>query len=166
MTFLRLGKYDKTIYKVANLKVRCLSHKLYYLSRANRTTCLLSYYLTNCKQRMKISSSYSDWYDIVRCVPHGSILGSLLVNLFIYDLSLFIERRNICNFADDNTIYSCNISLQTTLKDLKYDMQNILKWFKVNSMKSNPKKFQFMILGKSTIQSIILNINNIKIRES
>ena len=115
---------------------------------------------------MKISSSYSDWYDIVRCVPHGSILGSLLVNLFIYDLSLFIERRNICNFADDNTIYSCNINLQTTLTDLKYDMQNILKCFKVNSMKSNPKKFQFMILGKRTIQSIILNINNIKIRES
>ena len=46
-------------------------------------------------------------------------------------------------------IYSCNINLQTILKDLKYDMQNILKWFKVNSMKPNPKKFQFMILGKS-----------------
>ena len=45
-------------------------------------------------------------------------------------------------------------------------MQNILKWFKVNSMKPNPKKFQFMVLGKSTRQSIILNINNIKIRES
>ena len=45
-------------------------------------------------------------------------------------------------------------------------MQNILKWFKVNSMKPNPKKFQFMVLGRSTRQSIILNINNIKIRES
>ena len=33
-------------------------------------------------------------------------------------------------------------------------------------MKPNPKKFQFMILGKSTRQSIILNINNVKIRES
>ena len=33
-------------------------------------------------------------------------------------------------------------------------------------MKSNRKKFQFMILVKSTRQSIILNINNIKIRES
>ena len=32
-------------------------------------------------------------------------------------------------------------------------------------MKSNPNKFQFMVLGKSTRQSIILN-NNIKIRES
>ena len=33
-------------------------------------------------------------------------------------------------------------------------------------MKPNPKKFQFMTLGKSTRQSIILNINNVKIRES
>ena len=32
-------------------------------------------------------------------------------------------------------------------------MQNILKWFKVNSMKPGPKKFQFMILGKSTRHS-------------
>ena len=39
-------------------------------------------------------------------------------------------------------------------------MQNKLKWFKVNSVKPNPKKFQFMILGKSTRQSIIININN------
>ena len=45
-------------------------------------------------------------------------------------------------------------------------MVNVLKWFKVNSMKANPKKFQFMILGKSTRQTIILNINNIKKRES
>ena len=106
-------------------------------------------YLTNRKQRTKISSSYSDSYDIVRGVPQGSVLDPLFFNLFINDLFLFIERTNICNFADDNTIYSCNINLQTILKDLKFDMQNILKWFKVNSMKPNPKKFQFIILGKS-----------------
>ena len=45
-------------------------------------------------------------------------------------------------------------------------MVNVLKWFKVNSMKANPKKFQFMILDKRTRQTMILNINNIKIRES
>ena len=90
-------------------------------------------YLTNCKQRTKISSSYSDCYDIVRGVAQGSILGPLFFNLFITDPFLFIKRANICNFADDNTIYRCNINLQTILKDLKYDMQNILKWFKINS---------------------------------
>ena len=45
-------------------------------------------------------------------------------------------------------------------------MINASKWSKVNSIKANPKKFQFMILGKGTRQTIILNINNIKIRES
>ena len=33
-------------------------------------------------------------------------------------------------------------------------------------MKTNSKKFQFMVLSKSTTQSIILNINNVKLRES
>ena len=45
-------------------------------------------------------------------------------------------------------------------------MQNILKWFKINSVQPNPKKFQFLVLGKSNGKSIILSINNIKIRES
>ena len=127
---------------------------------------LISNYLSHPKQRTKIGSSYSDWYEIVRGVPQGSILGPLLFNIFINDLFLFIEKTNICNFADDNTIYSYNNNLPTILKNLKHDMINVLKWFKVNSMKANPKKFQFMILGKSTRQTIILTINNIKIRES
>ena len=124
---------------------------------------LIYNYLTDLKQR---SFSYSEWYDIIRGVPLGSILDLLFFNLLINDLLLFIERTNICNFSDDNTIYSCNINLQTILKNLKYDMQNILKWFKVNSMKPNRKKFQLTILGKSIRQSTILNINNVKIRES
>ena len=127
---------------------------------------LIGNYLSHRKQRTKIGSSYSDWYEIIRGVPQGSILGPLSFNRFINDLFLFIEKTKICNFADDKTIYSCNNNLQTILKNLKHDMVNVLKWFKVNSIKANPKKFQFMILGKSTRQTIILNINNIKIRES
>ena len=127
---------------------------------------LIHNYLKNCKQRTEISSPYSEWYDIVRSVPQASILDPLFFNLFINDLFLFIERTNIYNFADDNTIYSCNINPQTILKDLKYNMQNILKWFKENLIKPNPKKFQFIILGKSTRRSIMLNINNVKIRKS
>ena len=62
-------------------------------------------------------------------------------------------------------MYSCNINLQTILKDLDNNMQNILKWFKVNSMKTDLKKLQFMILGKSTRQCIIINNKNINTRE-
>ena len=122
---------------------------------------LIHNYLSN---RTKINSSYSDWYDIIRGVPQGSILAPLLFNLFINDLFLFIERTNICNFADDNTIYICQNDLKTILEDLRYDMVTILRWFKENSMKVNPKKF--MILGKTLRQSIILNINQIKVEDS
>ena len=124
---------------------------------------LIYNYLSNCKQRTKINSWYSDWYDIVRGVPQGSILGPLLFNLFINDLFLFIERTNICNFADDNTIYSCQNDLNNIFEDLRYDMVTLLRWFKENSMKVNPKKFKFVILGKTPRQPIILDINQIKV---
>ena len=45
-------------------------------------------------------------------------------------------------------------------------MVTLLRWFKENSVKVNPKKFQFMILGKTPRQRIILNINQIKVDKS
>ena len=101
---------------------------------------LLLNYLSNRKQRTKVNSSYSDWYEIIRGVPQGSILGPLLFNLFINDLFLFLERTNICNFADDNTIYRCDSVLEIILEDLQHDMKILLNWFKINSMKPNSKK--------------------------
>ena len=95
----------------------------------------------------------------------GSLL-SLLLNLFINDLLLFIKKTKICNFADDNAMYSCQNDLKVILEDLRYDMVTLLRWFKENSMKANQKKFQLMILGKTPRQPIILSINQIKVEES
>ena len=35
----------------------------------------------------------------------------------------------------------------------------MLDWFKINSVKANPGKFQFMVLGVTNIVPFILNIN-------
>ena len=60
-------------------------------------------YLSRPKQRTKIGSSYSSWYDKIRDIPQGLILGLLLFNIYIYiyinDL-FFIKLSEVCNFAE------------------------------------------------------------------
>ena len=68
----------------------------------------------------------------------------------------FVEKTDICNFADDNTIYSCTKSVNDVIKFLQSDMKITLKWFKDNQMMDNPGKFQFMILGKNTINKLFI----------
>ena len=53
---------------------------------------LIHNYLSNRKQRTKINSSYSDWYDIVRGVPQGSILGLLLL-ISLLMISFFLLKE-------------------------------------------------------------------------
>lgn len=113
-----------------------------------------------------MNSSYSYWYDIGRGKLQGQTLGPNLFNLFNNDLFLFNGRTNIYNFAGDNTIYNSSVDLKTILKDLKYDMETLLRWFK-KSIKADPKKFQFMTLGTTPRQPVILKKKiQIKIKKS
>ena len=132
----------------------CLAHDLliakleaYGLDMASLS--LLKNYLANRKQRTKVGSSYRDWFELIRGIPQGSILGPLLFNTFINDIFFEIQKSNIRNFADDNTLYSCSQDLQTVIENLTYDMKNVLTWFNINCIKANPEKFQLVILSKT-----------------
>ena len=124
----------------------CLSHDLLiskleaYGLDVGSLNFLLDY-LSLRKHRTKEGSSYSKWSEICRGIPQGSILGPLLFNIFINDIFFFVEKSEICNFADGNTIYSCGKDLPKTKKDLICTMKSILKWFRLNSLKTNPGKF-------------------------
>ena len=77
-----------------------------------------------------------------------------------------MKKSHICNFADDNTLYSCGANLKTVLEDLKHDARKLLYWFKINSMKANPEKCQFMILSKKSYQPQKLSVNTFTTGES
>ena len=72
-------------------------------------------------------------------------------------------ESEVCNFADDNTLYSNNKDLNHVFNNLYYDSNNVLDWFKFNSLKANPDKFQFMVLGASKNKSFSINIRGINV---
>ena len=51
-------------------------------------------------------------------------------------------------------------------RNLETDLNNVLAWFNINSLKANPDKFQFMILGTKEDDSVVLNIGKNKIESS
>ena len=139
--------------------------KLHCYGVNNTSLKLLLDYLTNCKQRTKIGSSFSSWYDTDTGVPQGSILGLLLFNIFINDLLFSITKSEVCNFADDNTLYSSNKDLDHVFNNLYYDLHNVVDWFKFNSLKANCDKFQFMVLGANKSKSFVINVRSMKVAD-
>ena len=52
---------------------------------------LIQQYLSNRKQRVKVGNAYSSWKEIFYGIPKGSILGPLILNIFLCDLFYFLE---------------------------------------------------------------------------
>ena len=108
---------------------------------------LIKSYLTNRWQRTKINTSFSSWSELLQGVPQGSVLGPLLFNIYINDLFFIIKQTNVCNYADDTTLYACNKSLNELLLSLEHDSMLAVRWFENNYMKLNEDKCHFIISG-------------------
>ena len=76
---------------------------------------------------------------------------------------MIIEQSDICNLPDNNTLYSCRKSLTDIKENLVSDTKSILNLFRLNSLKANHRKFQFMILGDRSHHQHELKINSIKV---
>ena len=109
---------------------------------------LIQSYLSQRQQRVRVGSSFSEWLEIILGIPQGSILGPILFNVFINDLLLFIKETDICNFADDATLYACGKELDTISFKLEIETNRAMQWLKDNEMVANPSKFQLMFLSK------------------
>ena len=79
---------------------------------------------------------------------------------------LLIRKSEVYNFADYNALYSIGKNIENVISDLKIDFVVVMEWFKINLLKGNPGKYQFMVLGNKGERSFDVHINNVKIKNS
>ena len=143
----------------------CLKHELliaklnaygFHLSALK----LIHDYLSNRKQRTKINSTYSKWHYFSFGVPQGSILGPLLFNIYLIDLFFVIEDTDITSYADDNTPYLTDDTIEGVIKSLEEVSKKLLKWFDDNLMKSNADKCHLLVSTNETVKIKVGNYDN------
>ena len=149
----------------------CLNHELliaklnaYGFSRS--ALLFIRSYLTDRKQRVKVNGSFSTWTETVRGVPQGSVLGPLLFHVYLNDLFMFLEETEICNYADDTTIYACGPNIENVIMHLENDALKITEWFPNNFMKLNEDKCHLMIFGAKGSNEISITIGETCVKES
>ena len=144
----------------------CIPHdllvaKLHTYGLTEEAVTFIYSYLKRRKQGVKINNTESVFQILLSGVPQGSILGPILFNIFINDLFLFLKDVELANFADDNTIYTGNKSIEKLLEVLERESKSAIDWFKINDMIVNPDKFQAMILSSDKKdKKSQLNIND------
>ena len=111
----------------------CIPHDLIIakLSANNFSDEALSYiysYLTNRRQCVRINNIQSQLETIILRVPQGSIFGSILFNLSINDLFLFVILASLYNFADDNTVSAFATTVSELIKILESESEVVIGW--------------------------------------
>ena len=114
---------------------------------ADQALELMSNYLKDRRQRVKLDGIYSDWKPLKVGVPQGSLLGPLLFNIYINDLNLRVTNSSLRLYADDTTEYASDASPPVLEFIINSDLQILSTWLRQNYLQINASKTQAMAIG-------------------
>ena len=82
-------------------------------------------------------------------------MGPLLLNIHLDDFFLFLEETEVCNYADDTNIYTCDPNVENVVAKLENDALALSEWFPNNLMKLNEDICHLMILVERAINYLL-----------
>ena len=129
-----------------------LKSKLFGCGIGGKTRKWIDSFLCYRQQRVVVNSAKSDWAPVLSVVPQGTVLGPLLLSLYINDISTDIDSE-IRLFADDCVCYREIKDTEDTLK-LQKDIDQLGCWARKWGMRFQPVKCNLMQITRKRIKKI------------
>ena len=137
-----------------------LLNKLSWYGITGKNNDLISNYLSDRFQSVRIGNSLSPPLAITKGVPQGSILGSLLFLFFITDLSNVSDIFTSVLFADDLDLnIECN-NIEQCNQLCNQELQKIFSWSNANKLSINfgRNKSYYIVHSYSNLEANSFNI--------
>ena len=109
---------------------------------------LVTNYLSAKQQRVRLSGQHSSMKTIMKGVPQGSILGPILFNIFMNDLSYAIDECTLFTYADDTQLFKSAEDIDQVEHAINADLKKVDEWYEFNQMKRNHSKYQAITFGR------------------
>ena len=116
-------------------------------------------YLTNRLQAVKLGQNLSEFQTITCGVPQGSVLGPLLVLIFINDIFISTSKVNFHLFADDTCIFCSKNDLSQLERNLNTSVEDISNLLKANKLTLNVKELNLLLINLSKNKKLKETIN-------
>ena len=119
-----------------------LSKSLKIMEETQKVVSLVTNYLSNRQQRVRLSGQHSSMKTIMK------ILGPILFNIFMNDLFYAIDECTLFTYGDDTQLFKSADDIDQVEHAINADLKKVDEWYEFNKMKRNHSKYQAITFGR------------------
>ena len=116
-------------------------------------------YLTDRQQFVSVNNNHSSKKLISCGIPQGSVLGPLLLLIYINDLPNASEKLFSILFADDTSVFMEHTNLDELSDLLNIELDKLSIWLASNNLTLNIDKSHFVIFHRARLKQNTVNIS-------